>query len=218
MTTGQKDEPLRRDGRQPHPAVRARARARPQRGVRRHAALSEMRLDIMQEAFGRVSAPVEDLADRPHAATGLGDLRRGPDPRGRPRGGPSPRPSACSTPASRGRGCSPAPRPTGPARARRPPTSSPTLDALAAGRRRRRGDAIAAIDAYFAPGGGFFATGYVGSTTDLARGRGRRRRRGSTTPCAADTDGTGRGPARPGARRVVADGAFAGDAAGRSSN
>ena len=41
------------------------------------------------------------------------------------------------------------------------------IDALAAGA-ASAADAIAAIEAYFAPGGGFFATGYVGSTTGLA--------------------------------------------------
>ncbi len=128
-------------------------------------ALSETRLDIMQEAFGRVLAPIGDLAIDLNAATGLGDLTAGKIHAATARRAFADTVGVLNTRVA-GQGLF-----SGAATDR--PAVAPAadilaeLDALAAGA-ATAGGAIAAIEAYFAPGGGFFATGYVGSTTDLA--------------------------------------------------
>jgi flagellar hook-associated protein 3 FlgL len=103
--------------------------------------LSEMRLDIMQESFGRMLAPVEDLAV--DLATSVGLLNTGVAGQSLFAGTATDR--AALAPAA---------------------AILADLDALAAGS-ATAAEAVAAIEAYFAPGGGFFTTGYVGSTTDL---------------------------------------------------
>lgn len=128
-------------------------------------ALSETRLDIMQESFGRVLKPVEDLAIDLTAAVGLGDLSAGKIHAATARRAFADTVGVLNTRVA-GQGL------FGGTATDRPAVAPAAdilaeLDALAAGS-ATAADAIAAIEAYFAPGGDFFANGYVGSTTDLA--------------------------------------------------
>jgi flagellar hook-associated protein 3 FlgL len=130
------------------------------------ASLSEMRLDIMQEGFGRLLAPVEDLSIDLATATGLSDLSAGRIHAATARRAFS---DAVGVLNARVAGQSLF---AGAATDR--PALAPAadmladIDALAAGA-ATAADAIAAIEGYFtAPAGGFFATGYVGSTTGLS--------------------------------------------------
>jgi flagellar hook-associated protein 3 FlgL len=128
-------------------------------------ALSEMRLDIMQEGFGRLLAPVEDLAVDLATATGLSDAAAGRVHAATARRAFVDAVGVLNT------------RVAGQAlfagaatdRAALAPAEDmlAELDAIAAGA-ATPADAVAAIEAWFAPpGGGFYATGYVGSTTSL---------------------------------------------------
>ena len=128
-------------------------------------ALSETRLDIMQEGFGRVLKPVEDLAIDLNAAVGLGDLWAGRLHASTARRAFADTVGVLNTRVA-GQGLFGG---TGTDRPAVAPAADilAELDALAAGS-ATAADAIAAIEAYFAPGGDFFANGYIGSTTDLA--------------------------------------------------
>ncbi len=128
-------------------------------------ALSDMRLDIMQESFGRILAPVEDLALDLGTAVGLSDLAAGRMHAATARRAFTDAVGVLNT------------RVAGQAlfagvatdRAALAPADDilAELDALAAGA-ATAADAITAIEAYFATGGDFFTNGYVGSTTDLS--------------------------------------------------
>src|SRR5690606_10707391 len=128
--------------------------------------LTAMRLDVMQESLGRLLAPMETLGVELASTTGIGDMagsllhattaRRefiaaigtlNTQVAGQ---------SLFAGIATDGAAVAPA------------EAILADLDALAAGA-ATPADATAAIDAYFAtPAGGFFATGYLGSTVDLA--------------------------------------------------
>lgn len=128
-------------------------------------ALSETRLDIMQEAFGRLLGPVQDLAVDLNAAVGPGDLAAGLVHASTARRAFSDAVGVLNTRVA-GQGLF-----SGTATDR--PALAPAdailadLDALAAGA-ATAADAIVAIEDYFSPTGAFFASGYVGSTTDLS--------------------------------------------------
>jgi flagellar hook-associated protein 3 FlgL len=129
------------------------------------ASLAGMRLDIMQESFGRILKPVEDLAIDLTTSVGLSDLAAGRIHAATARRAFTDAVGVLNT------------RVAGQAlfagaatdRAALAPAEDmlAELDALAAGA-ATAADAVAAIEAWFmAPGGGFFATGYVGSATGL---------------------------------------------------
>lgn len=129
------------------------------------AALSETRLDIMQEGFGRLLAPVEGLAVDLTAATGVSDISAGRLHAATARRAIVDAVTVLNT------------RVAGQSLFAGAATDAPAiassdalladLDALAAGAATAT-DAVAAIEGYFAPGGGFFIQGYVGSATNLA--------------------------------------------------
>ncbi|MBP7003740.1 flagellin [Amaricoccus sp.] len=129
------------------------------------ATLSEMRLDIMQEGFGRLLGPVEGLAVDLATATGVSDASAGRLHAATARRALVDAVSVLNTRVA-GQSLFAG------AATDRPAVASAEslladLDGLAAGA-ATAADAVAAIEAYFAPGGGFFTQGYVGSTTGLA--------------------------------------------------
>lgn len=172
--------------------------------------LTELRLDMMQESFGRILAPAEELGVNLAQATGLGDVSSA-----RFHAGTARREFAAVVGVLNG-------QVAGQALFAGTATDSPALapaaailgelDALAAGA-ANAADAIAAIEAYFAPpAGGFFATGYLGTTDDLAAveiGEGQRLAHGVRAD-ARELVAVLRGHALA---AVVAGGAFAGDQA-----
>jgi len=128
--------------------------------------LTELRLDTMQESLGRLLAPAEDLAIRLITSVNTSDIG------GSLLHGETARRDFASTVGilntqvagqSLFAGTATDTAALAPA-----DTILADLDALAAGA-ATAADAITAIDAYFQPpGGGFFATGYVGSADDLS--------------------------------------------------
>ena len=74
MTLQPQGRPVRGDRRQPDPALRARALARSQRGLQTTIALTELRLDVMQESLGSVLSSVQDLSLDLLAGGGAGGL------------------------------------------------------------------------------------------------------------------------------------------------
>lgn len=128
-------------------------------------ALSEMRLDVAQDAFGRMLGPVEDLSIDLATSVGLSDLAAGRIHAASARRAFADAVGVLNTRVA-GQSLF-----AGAAtdRAALFPAEDilAELDALAAGA-ATSADAIAAIEAYFAPGGDFFANGYAGAATDLA--------------------------------------------------
>jgi flagellar hook-associated protein 3 FlgL len=127
--------------------------------------LAEMRLEITQEAFGRVLGPVQTLATDLLSSAGLGDLSAGRIHADAARRAFSGVFAVLNTRVA-GQALF-----AGTATDRDAVAPSETvlaeLDALAAGA-ATASDAITAIEEYFArPAGGFYVTGYLGSTTDL---------------------------------------------------
>lgn len=129
------------------------------------AALSEMRLDIMQEGFGRLLAPVESLAIDLTTATGLSDLSAGRLHAATARRAVVDAVAVLNTRVA-GQSLFAGAATDGPAIASADSLLA-DLDGLAAGA-ATAADAIAAIEGYFAPGGAFFTQGYVGSGVNLA--------------------------------------------------
>ncbi|MBP7241147.1 flagellin [Amaricoccus sp.] len=128
------------------------------------ASLSEMRLDIMQEGFGRLLAPVEGLAVDLATATGVSDVSAGKLHAATARRAIVDAVSVLNTRVA-GQSLFAGAATDGPALASA--TNLPAdLDALAAGA-ATAADAVAAIEAYFAPGGDFHTQGYVGSAASL---------------------------------------------------
>ena len=128
-------------------------------------ALTELRLEVMQESLGQMLAPAEDLAIDLIDSVGKGDVAAARLHAGTARQG-----FAATVGLLNG-------QVAGQSLFAGTATASPALaaaeamladlDALAAGAADAAA-AVAAIDAYFAPpGGGFHATGYVGSADDL---------------------------------------------------
>jgi flagellar hook-associated protein 3 FlgL len=126
---------------------------------------SAMRLEITQEALGRIFAPVESLSVELLTAVGLGDMTSGMlhADEARRRFG-----ETIATLNTRVAGQALfAGTATGQPALASSDAILAELDTLAQGA-VTASDAIAAIDAYFAkPGGAFFTNGYLGSTTDL---------------------------------------------------
>jgi flagellar hook-associated protein 3 FlgL len=127
--------------------------------------LTETRLDIMQEALGNILSPVEDLAIDLSTSVSTGDYGAAQLHAQTARRAFSDAVGLLNTQVAgqsifAGIATDSAALAPGDA-------ILADLDALAAGA-PDAASAIAAIDAYFAkPGGGFFATGYIGATTDL---------------------------------------------------
>jgi flagellar hook-associated protein 3 FlgL len=127
--------------------------------------LTGLRLEVMQESLGRILAPAEDLSIDLIDAVGKGDYATAMLHAGAARRAFGQTVGILNTQVA------------GQSLFAGTATDSPALapgdailadlDALAAGA-ATAADAIAAIDAYFAPpAGGFYATGYVGSPDDL---------------------------------------------------
>lgn len=129
------------------------------------AALTEMRLDIMQEGFGRLLGPVEGLAIDLKAATGVSDASAGRLHAATARRALIDAVGVLNTRVA-GQSLFAGAATDGPAVAPAEQLLA-DLDGLAAGAATAV-DAIAAIEAYFAPGGDFFTQGYAGSPTNLA--------------------------------------------------
>ncbi len=145
-------------------------------------ALSETRLDIMQEAFGRVLGPVEDLAIDLNAAVGLGDLAAGPRPRGDGAARLHRRGRRAQHPG-RGAGAVLGDRHRPRRRSRPADAILADLDALAAGA-ATAADAIAAIEDYFSPARRVLRHRLRRVDHRPRRGRDRRRRAARLRACA----------------------------------
>lgn len=176
--------------------------------------LTETRLDSMQTALGTILSPIEDLSVDLSAAVGVGDQAAGLTHARNARAAFAATVSSLNTQVA-GQSLFAGTATDRPALASADSMLA-DLDALAQGA-ATAADAIAAIDAYFAkPAGGFYATGYTGSTDDLTAvdiGEGTRLDYGIR----ADQDelvAVLRSQAMAG---VVAGGAFAGDADARMS-
>lgn len=170
-------------------------------------ALSEVRVDTTQHALGLILAPLQDLSATLPSAAGMGDTQASLVHARTARNAFTDTMGALNT-QSGGLSLFAGTATDGPAVA---PAAAilAELDALAAGS-ATPADAITAINAYFAPGGGFFATGYVGSTDDLAAvdvGEGRRL---AYAP-RADANEIADALRSEALAAVVAGGAFAGD-------
>lgn len=127
-------------------------------------ALTAMRLDVMQESFGRILAPTEALAIDLTTSTNLGNVAEA-----RLHAQSARRLFADTVATLNGQVAGQSLfAGTATDRAALAPAEAmlADLDALAAGA-ATAADAITAIETYFAPAGGFFATGYVGSPDDL---------------------------------------------------
>ena len=170
--------------------------------------LTTLRLDVMQESLGRLLAPLETLGIDLAASTGIGDMAGGLQHAASARREFAAAIGTLNTQVA-GQSLFAGIATDGPATA---PAEAilAELDALAAAA-ATPADAMAAIDAYFAPpAGGFFATGYVGSTTDLAAveiGEGERLDHGLR----ADAEGIVAVLRAQAHAAVVAGGAFDGD-------
>jgi len=127
-------------------------------------ALTAMRLDVMQESFGRILAPTEALAIDLTTSTNLGNVAEA-----RLHAQTSRRLVADTVATVNGQVAGQSLfAGTATDRAALAPSEAilADLDALVAGA-ATAADAIAAVDGYFAPAGAFFGTGYVGSPDDL---------------------------------------------------
>lgn len=128
-------------------------------------ALTELRLDVMQEGLGRILAPAEELAIDLSTAVGLGDVAAGRMHAATARRDFAATVGVLNTQVA-GQSLFAGTATDGAALAAADAILA-DLDTLAGGAADAAA-AIAAIDAYFTPpAGGFFATGYVGSTADL---------------------------------------------------
>lgn len=128
--------------------------------------LTTVRVDTMQNALGLILDPLQDLADALPSSVGIGDVSGSMVHARSARNAFTDTVNALNT-QSGGLSLFAGTGTDGPALA---PAQSmlAELDTLASSAATPE-DAIAAVNAYFtAPGGGFYATGYVGSTEDLA--------------------------------------------------
>jgi flagellar hook-associated protein 3 FlgL len=173
-------------------------------------ALTELRLDVMQESLGRILAPAEDLAIDLVDSVGKADYATAMLHADSARRAFGDTVAILNTTVA-GQSLFAGAVTDGPALAQAA-TILADLDALAGGA-ATAADAIAAIDAYFAkPAGAFYAGGYVGSTTDLTAvdiGEGQRLDYGMR----ADNDGIVAVLRAQAMAAVVAGGAFAGSQA-----
>jgi flagellar hook-associated protein 3 FlgL len=177
-------------------------------------ALTELRLDVMQESLGRILAPTEDLAIDLADSVGRGDHATAMLHASGARRAFADTVATLNTTVA-GQSLFAGATTDGPALAQADAILA-DLDALAGGA-ATAADAIAAIEAYFArPAGAFHASGYVGSTTDLTPvdiGEGQRLDYGMR----ADSDGIVAVLQAQAMAAVVAGGAFAGDQAGQTA-
>ncbi len=168
-------------------------------------ALTDLRLDVMQESLGRILAPAEDLAIDLATAVGKGDYSAAMLHADAARRALTDTVAVMNTTVA-GQSLFAGATTDGPALAE---AILADLDALAGGA-ATAADAIAAIEAYFAkPAGAFYAGGYVGSTTNLTPvdiGEGQRLDYGMR----ADNDGIVAVLRAQAMAAVVAGGAFAG--------
>jgi flagellar hook-associated protein 3 FlgL len=127
--------------------------------------LTELRLDVMQAGLGLILGPAESLMVDLGSAVGAGDIAAARMHAATARRDFTAAVGMLNTQVA-GQSLFAGTATDGPALAAAEAMLA-DLDALAAGAADAAA-AIVAIDAYFTPpGGGFFATGYVGSTTDL---------------------------------------------------
>jgi flagellar hook-associated protein 3 FlgL len=168
-------------------------------------ALTELRLDVMQESLGRILAPAEDLAIDLATAVGKGDYSASMLHADAARRALTDTIAILNTTVA-GQSLFAGATTDGPALAE---AILADLDALAGGA-ATAADAITAIEAYFAkPAGAFYVSGFVGSTTDLTPvdiGEGQRLDYGMR----ADNDGIVAVLRAQAMAAVVAGGAFAG--------
>jgi flagellar hook-associated protein 3 FlgL len=189
-------------------------------------ALTDLRLDVMQESLGRILAPAEDLAIDLATAVGKGDYSAAMLHADAARRALTDTVAVMNTTVA-GQSLFAGATTDGPALAEAEAIVAAETKALldelraaAAGvageardlaRYLAAADAIAAIEAYFAkPAGAFYAGGYVGSTTDLTPvdiGEGQRLDYGMR----ADNDGIVAVLRAQAMAAVVAGGAFAGN-------
>jgi flagellar hook-associated protein 3 FlgL len=171
-------------------------------------ALTDLRLDVMQESLGRILAPAEDLAIDLANAVGKGDYSAAMLHADAARRALTDTVAVMNTTVA-GQSLFAGATTDGPALAEAEAIVA-DLDAIAGGA-ATAADAIAAIEAYFAkPAGAFYAGGYVGSTTDLTPvdiGEGQRLDYGMR----ADNDGIVAVLRAQAMAAVVAGGAFAGN-------
>jgi flagellar hook-associated protein 3 FlgL len=170
-------------------------------------ALTELRLDVMQESLGRILAPAEDLAIDLATAVGKGDYSAAMLHADAARRALTDTVAVMNTTVA-GQSLFAGATTDGPALAEADAILA-DLDALAGGA-ATAADAITAIEAYFAkPAGAFYVSGFVGSTTDLTPvdiGEGQRLDYGMR----ADNDGIVAVLRAQAMAAVVAGGAFAG--------
>ncbi len=175
--------------------------------------LTSLRLDVMQEAMGRILAPAEQLAVNLSTASGLGDVGGSLLHAQTARRDFAAAVGALNTQVA-GQSLFAGIVTDGPALAA-PELILADLDALAAGA-ATPADAIAAIEAYFAPGGAFLTTRYLGAAdalTPVEIGDGERLDYG-VQATAQELVGVLRAQSLA---AVVAGGAFAGDEAAQLS-
>lgn len=137
-------------------------------------ALVETRLDTMQNGLGLLLGPLEDLAIDMSAATGLGDTAAGMMHASSARNAFADLVTMLNTQVG-GLSLFAGTATDGPAMASADSILA-DLDAMAQGAATPAA-AMAAISNYFAPGGGFYGSGFVGSSDDLVAidiGEGRR--------------------------------------------
>lgn len=170
-------------------------------------ALAGSRLDMTQNALGLILSPVQDLADGLATTAGMGDVAASLIHANRAREAFADTVNALNTRAgglSLFAGTATDTAALAPAE-----TMLAELDAIA-GAAGTAAEAIDAINAWFAPGGGFHASGYVGSADDLAPadlGEGRR----LDYAVRADAEELTEVLRAQALAAVVAGGAFAGD-------
>ncbi|PZQ49428.1 MAG: hypothetical protein DI556_11195 [Rhodovulum sulfidophilum] len=137
-------------------------------------ALTEVRVDTAQHALGLILAPLQELSAALPSAVSMGDAQASMVHARSARNAFTDTVNALNT-QSGGLSLFAGIATDGPALAPAA-TILAELDGLAGGAATPAA-AIAAVNAYFAPGGGFFATGYLGAATDPAAvdvGEGRR--------------------------------------------
>jgi flagellar hook-associated protein 3 FlgL len=170
-------------------------------------ALTVTRVDTTQNALGLMLAPLQDLSAALPSAVGMGDTQASLVHARTARGAFVDAVGALNS-QSGGLSLFAGTATDGPAVA--PAAAIQAQHDPQAPRAPTAADAITAINAYFGPGGGFLATGYVGSTTDLAAvdvGEGRR----LAYAARADAPGVADALRAEALAAVVAGGAFAGD-------
>lgn len=131
---------------------------------RENLALTELRLDVMQDAYGQMLKPAESLAINLTNATGLNDYKAAMLHASNSRDAFLSTVGLLNTQVA-GQSLFAGARTDAPALIDGEAILAELQTALASA--GTAADALATIDAYFAPGGGFSTTAYTGSTDDL---------------------------------------------------